>query len=262
MSLPLFNFKNLFLTFGQTPLFNNISAQVSAKDRICLVGRNGSGKSTLLKLMANQIEPDKGELYYHPGITIGFLSQTPSFDKDITIYEYVLQNLELKNGESLEQKSYKADIILEKLRLSGEKRLSKLSGGNLRRADLARTLIVEPDLLFLDEPTNHLDIESIEWLEKYLNNFAGALVVISHDRAFLRNISNKTIWLDRGKLLFNNNGYNDFERWSEEIFALEEKELLKLGKELDKENLWLQQGVTARRKRNQQRLAAWPVICA
>lgn len=255
MSLPLFNFKNLFLTFGQTPLFNDISAQVSAKERICLVGRNGSGKSTLLKLMANQIEPDKGELYYHPGITIGFLAQTPLFDKDLTIYEYVLQNLDLKNGETLDQKAYKADIILEKLRLSGEQRLSKLSGGNLRRADLARTLIVEPDLLFLDEPTNHLDIESIEWLEKYLNNFAGGLVVISHDRAFLRNISNKTIWIDRGKLLCNNHGYNDFERWSEEVFAFEGKELSKLGKELDKENLWLQQGVTARRKRNQQRLA-------
>ena len=255
MSLPLFYLKNLYLTFGQTPLFQNISAHVSAKERICLVGKNGSGKSTLLKLMANQIEPDKGELYYHPGIKIGFLAQSPTFDKDYTIYEYVLQKIQLKEGESLEHKAYLADIILEKLRLSGNKHLSKLSGGNLRRADLARTLVEEPDLLFLDEPTNHLDIASIEWLEKYLNDFAGGLVVISHDRTFLRNISNKTIWIDRGKLLCNNKGYNDFERWSEEVFTQEERELSKLGKELDKEKLWLQQGVTARRKRNQQRLA-------
>jgi ATP-binding cassette subfamily F protein uup len=255
MSLPLFYLKNLFLSFGQTPLFQNISAHVSAKERICLVGKNGSGKSTLLKLMAGQIEPDKGELYYHPGIKIGFLAQSPTFDKDYTIYEYVLQNIQLKDGESIEHKAYLADIILEKLRLSGNKHLSKLSGGKLRRADLARTLVEEPDLLFLDEPTNHLDIASIEWLEKYLNDFAGGLVVISHDRAFLRNISNKTIWIDRGKLLCNNKGYSDFERWSEEVFTQEERELSKLGKELDKEKLWLQQGVTARRKRNQQRLA-------
>ncbi|MCT4634743.1 MAG: ATP-binding cassette domain-containing protein [Rickettsiales bacterium] len=254
MSLPLFYFKDLSLSFGQTPLFSNISAQVSAKDRVCLIGKNGSGKSTLLKLMAGEIEPDQGELYYHPGIKISYLLQQPVIEQDLTIYQYVLQNISLKKGEELEQKSYLADIILEKLQLDGEKYLSKLSGGQLRRADLARTLVIEPDLLFLDEPTNHLDIGSIEWLEGYLNNFSGGLIVVSHDRAFLRNISNKTIWLDRGKLLYNKLGFNDFERWSEETFAQEERELIKLGKELDKENIWLQQGVTARRKRNQQRL--------
>lgn len=254
MSLPLFYFKDLSLSFGQTPLFSNISAQVSAKDRVCLIGKNGSGKSTLLKLMAGEIEPDQGELYYHPGIKISYLLQQPVIEQDLTIYQYVLQNISLKKGEELEHKSYLADIILEKLQLDGEKYLSKLSGGQLRRADLARTLVIEPDLLFLDEPTNHLDIGSIEWLEGYLNNFSGGLIVVSHDRAFLRNISNKTIWLDRGKLLYNKLGFNDFERWSEETFAQEERELIKLGKELDKENIWLQQGVTARRKRNQQRL--------
>lgn len=255
MNLPLFYFKNLFLSFGQEPLFVDISAQISAKDRYCLVGKNGSGKSTLLKLMAGEIEADKGEFFYNPKSTIGFLSQTPSVKQDVTVLEYVLQNLKLKNGESSEQLSYKADIILEKLSISGNKLLSKLSGGKLRRADLARTLVTEPDLLFLDEPTNHLDIASIEWLEGYLNNFSGAAVIISHDRAFLKNVSNKTFWIDRGKLLQNSNGYKDFERWSEEVFKQEEKELAKLGKELCKEKLWLQQGVTARRKRNQQRLA-------
>ena len=254
MSLPLFYFKNLSLTFGEKPLFHNISAQVSAKDKVCLVGKNGSGKSTLLKLMAKHIEADQGDLYYNPGIKIGYLTQQPVLDQDLTIYDYVAQNISLNDGETLEQKTYLVDIILEKLDLDGEQYLSKLSGGRLRRADLARTLVTEPDLLFLDEPTNHLDIASIEWLEEYLNDFAGGLVVISHDRAFLRNISNRTIWLDRGKLLYNNRGFIDFERWSEEVFAQEERELSKLGKELDKENLWLQQGVTARRKRNQQRL--------
>lgn len=254
MSLPLFYFKNLYLTFGQEPLFTNIAAQVLAKERICLVGRNGSGKSTLLKLMANIIEPDKGETYYKPGITIGYLTQHPKVDQNLTIYDYVLQNIQLRPHETIEEKSYLADIILENLNLNGAKELGKLSGGKLRRADLARVLVSEPDLLFLDEPTNHLDIGSIEWLEEYLNNFPGGVVVVSHDRAFLSNISNKTLWLDRGQLLYNNKGYHDFDRWSEEIFLKEEKELTKLGKELDKEQLWLQQGVTARRKRNQQRL--------
>jgi ABC transport system ATP-binding/permease protein len=254
MSLPLFYFRNLSLSFGEKSLFNNISAQIMAKERICLVGKNGSGKSTLLKLMAREEDPDKGEIYSSPGIKIGYLSQQPLPEKDMSVYDYVLQNIELNNGETIEQKSYFADIILEKLRLPGSKMLSKLSGGNLRRADLARILVMEPDLLFLDEPTNHLDITSIEWLEEYLKNFAGGVVIVSHDRAFLRNISNKTIWLDRGKLICNTLGYNDFDRWSEEVFSQEERELNKLGKELDKENLWLQQGVTARRKRNQQRL--------
>ncbi len=255
MSLPLFYFKNLALSFGEKFLFKSISAQVMQRDKICLIGKNGSGKSTLMKLMAKQIEPDKGEIFYQPGIKVGFLSQSPSFDKDQTIYEYVLQNIKLNEGETVEQKSYLADIILEKLKLSGDKVLSKLSGGKLRRADLARTLVEEPDLLFLDEPTNHLDIESIEWLENYLQEFKGGLVVISHDRALLNNVSNKILWLDRGKILSHNHGYKNFDNWQQEIYVQEERELSKLDKELDKENLWLQQGVTARRKRNQQRLA-------
>ena len=255
MSFPLFYFKNLCLTFGQEPLFSNISAQISAKDRYCLIGKNGSGKSTLLKLMAGVIEPDKGELYYQPKARIGYLTQSPLVEKDYTIYEYVSQNVLLHMDETIEQKSYMIDIVLENLGLSKNKLLSKLSGGKLRRADLARTLVSEPDLLFLDEPTNHLDILSIEWLEEYLNNFSGAAVIISHDRTFLSKVSNKTLWIDRGQLLANNSGYNDFERWSEEVYNKEEKQMVRLGKELDKENLWLQQGVTARRKRNQQRLA-------
>jgi ATP-binding cassette subfamily F protein uup len=256
MSLPLFYFKKLYLTFAQAPLFVDISAQISAKEIICLVGKNGSGKSTLLKLMAGEIEPDKGELYYAPNTRIGYLPQQPIITKDLSILEYVMQNIPLRSHETLEEKHYLADIILEKLKLSKDKLLSKISGGQLRRADLARVLITDPDLLFLDEPTNHLDIPSIEWLEEYLKMFNGGVVVVSHDRSFLRNISNKTIWLDRGKLICNNRGYNDFERWSEEVFTQEARELNKLGKELDKENLWLQQGVTARRKRNQQRLAS------
>jgi ATP-binding cassette subfamily F protein uup len=204
--------------------------------------------------MAKQAEADKGEVYFAPGVKIGYLAQQPIFDKDLTIYDYVVENIGIEENEDIAQKSYLADIVIENLKLPRNELLSKLSGGTLRRADLAKVLVTEPDLLLLDEPTNHLDITSIEWLEGYLNDFAGGLLVISHDRAFLRNISNKTIWLDRNKLLHNNKGYGDFERFRDEIFEQEARQLSRLGKELDKENLWLQQGVTARRKRNQQRL--------
>ncbi|MGB4191482.1 MAG: ABC-F family ATP-binding cassette domain-containing protein [Rickettsiales bacterium] len=254
MSLPLCYLKNIHLTFGYEPLFTDISTQIVAGDRICLVGKNGSGKSTLLKVMAKDIEPDKGELYYAPGVRLGYLTQKPIVEEDLSIYDYVLQNVNVSSDETLAQKSYLADIILEKLKLNGEQKLVKLSGGKLRRADLAKVLIAEPDLLFLDEPTNHLDIDSIRWLEEYLKSYNAGMVIVSHDRAFLKNVSNKTIWLDRGKLLNNNKGYIDFERWSEEVFVQEERDLSKLGKELAKEHLWLQQGVSARRKRNQQRL--------
>jgi ATP-binding cassette subfamily F protein uup len=255
MSLPLFYFRNLYLSFGQTQLFNNINVQVCAQDIICLVGKNGSGKSTLLKLMAQIVEPDKAEIYYQPNVRIAYLAQQPDISKDMQAIEYVMQNFKLDKDETIEHKKYLAEIILDKLKMSPDKNLSSLSGGELRRVDLARVLAMESDLLFLDEPTNHLDIQSIEWLEEYLKNFAGGVVIVSHDRSFLSNVSNRTLWLDRGNLLYNNQGYKNFEKWSEEVFAQEEIELVKLGKKLDKENLWLQQGVTARRKRNQQRLS-------
>lgn len=254
MSTPLLFLKNALISFGGEPLFQNISFHILPQERICLIGRNGCGKSTLLKLLSGVIQPDGGECYVKPGTRIGYLPQVTVFDEAETVYDYVLQGLTLEAGETLEDKVYLADQVLEPLGLLGTKPMKRLSGGKLRRATLAKSLISKPDILLLDEPTNHLDLTSIEWLEGYLKTYSGSLVCISHDRAFLSAVSDKTFWLDRGKLRVNDKGYTDFEEWSSHILQLEMLEVQKLSKKVEAENLWLQQGVTARRKRNQQRL--------
>lgn len=243
------------LSFGKNTLFSDITFNIFKDDKICLIGKNGSGKSTLIEVLGSSIELDKGSLFTKPGLKIGYLHQNPIFSSSQTAYEYILQKLNIDNSEDLSQKKYLIDIIFEKLNIGGNKLLSKMSGGKLRRVALAECLVLEPDILLLDEPTNHLDIASIEWLEEYLIKFQGALILISHDRAFLENISNRTFWLDRGKLYQNNKGYKNFYEFREQVLKREEIEIHKLGKELEKEELWRMQGVTARRKRNQQRLS-------
>lgn len=251
---PLLFLKNAVITFGGEPLFQDISFHIMPEERICLIGRNGCGKSTLLKVLAGEVQLDAGEYYVKPGTQIGYLPQVTTFDEADSVYDYVLQGLVLQEGESYADKTYLADQVLTPLNLIGTKPMKRLSGGKLRRATLAKALIAKPDILLLDEPTNHLDLTSIEWLESYLRSYQGSVVCISHDRAFLRAISEKTFWLDRGKLRVNGKGYQHFEEWSSHILQLEVLELQKLSKKMEAENLWLQQGVTARRKRNQQRL--------
>jgi len=253
MNVPIYYIKEAEISFGGKPLFSNLSFQILPQDKICLIGRNGCGKSTLLKIINEAMELDKGEEYRKPGLKIGYLPQTVSFEAEQNIYQFVLK-------EDKEEYRYLADQILEPLHLKGEKPMRLLSGGKVRRAALARALLGDPELILLDEPTNHLDIFSIEWLQNYINNFKGAVICISHDRAFLEAVTGKTFWLDRGKLRMNDKGYSDFIRWSEEIYKEEEKYINKLSQKLDEENLWRQQGVTARRKRNQRRLSELYVL--
>jgi ATP-binding cassette subfamily F protein uup len=216
-----------------------------------LVGKNGEGKSSLLKTIAGTYELDGGEKWILPGTTIGYLPQEITYSTDQTVYEFVLS--EMKDSFD-EDKQYLADIILEHLKLDAKSRLSELSGGLLRRAFLAKTLVTSPDILLLDEPTNHLDIDTITWLEEYLKQYRGAVVCISHDRTFLKNISNKTFWLNGGIVKTNKAGYGSFEDWSLAILEQEQRELEKLGKRLTEEEQWKAQGIAARRKRNQRRL--------
>ncbi len=247
---PILTLKNARLTFGVKPLFVGLELNIVKGDKICLVGRNGSGKSTLLKVLSKVIEPDEGEFYIEPGIKISYMPQENDCMGYETLRDVVLSGLE-KYDESLE---YKADILINEFKIKERQSPIQSSGGEIKKAMLARTLISEPDLLLLDEPTNHLDIETIEKLETLINNFSGAVIVISHDKMFLNNVSHKTFWLDRGLLYTNNKGFKFFDEWQEQILEQEIIAQKYLNKKIDEEMEWLHKGVTARRKRNQGRL--------
>jgi len=247
---PILKLDDIFLSFGGTPLLAGASLQVEPGDRISLVGRNGSGKSTLMKIAAGLAEAQSGEVFRHPSATIRYLHQAPDFDGYDTVAAYAEAGL----GPS--DDPYRVTYLLDHLGLSGSEDPKSLSGGEARRAALARVMAPEPDILLLDEPTNHLDLPTIEWLEGELQSTRSALVVISHDRRFLEKVSNATVWLDRGQSRRLNRGFGHFEAWRDEVLEAEELEQHKLGKAIEREEHWLRYGVTARRKRNMRRLGA------
>jgi len=193
MAPPLIQLKDIRLTFGGTPLLSGVELSVSSGERVCLIGRNGSGKSTLLKIAAGLVEPDGGSRFVQPGATIRYLPQEPDFGDHKTTLAYV------EAGLGPGDDHYQARYLVEQLGLSGEEDPATVSGGEARRAALARVLAPSPDILLLDEPTNHLDLPTIEWLEGELSSRRCALVLISHDRRFLSNLSRATAWLDRGQ---------------------------------------------------------------
>jgi ATP-binding cassette subfamily F protein uup len=248
---PLLALREGFVTFGGRPLFTGVTLQVGRGEKCCLVGRNGSGKSTLLKVIAGQQALDSGERFVQPGIRVAYLHQDPEITA-ATVGDWVAEGL----PEDERDQRYRVDTILEALKVDGSRSPANLSGGEGRRAALARALVGEPDALLLDEPTNHLDLPSILWLERELAAYKGALVVISHDRAFLTGVSRQTLWLDRGIVRRSEQGFADFERWQEDTIAAEEAELARMDKRLEAETHWLHRGVTARRKRNMGRLHA------
>jgi ABC transport system ATP-binding/permease protein len=250
MVLPLIQLRDIALTFGGTPLLTGAELSVSAGERVCLVGRNGSGKSTLLRVAAGLIEPDHGTRFVQPGSTIRYLPQEPEFYDATTTLAYVEAGL----GPSDDR--HQARYLLEQLGLHGDEEPSRLSGGEARRAAIARVLAPNPDILLLDEPTNHLDLPTIEWLERELSDRASALVVISHDRRFLTNLSRRTVWLDRGLTRRLERDFSAFEAWRDEVLTQEEREQHKLDRKIVEEEHWVRYGVTARRKRNMRRMAA------
>ncbi|PHZ84411.1 ABC-F family ATP-binding cassette domain-containing protein [Paremcibacter congregatus] len=250
MAPPLLTITEMALRFGETPLFEGLELSIGDRDRISLVGRNGSGKSTLMKVIAGQVEADYGERFLQPGCHVTYLDQEPDLSGYDTLHDYVASGL----SEASQEETYRVDIILEDIKLDPLLDPTKLSGGEGRRAALARALISDADILLLDEPTNHLDIQTIQWLEESLAEFRGGLVIISHDRTFLNNVTNTTFWLDRGRVRRLDKGFAHFEEWSETIIEQERVERAKLDKLIEKETDWSHKGITARRKRNMGRM--------
>ena len=248
MAPPLIQLKDIGLTFGGTPLLSGVELSVSSGERVCLIGRNGSGKSTLLKIAAGLVEPDGGSRFVQPGATIRYLPQEPDFGDHKTTLAYV------EAGLGPGDDHYQARYLLEQLGLHGDEDPAHVSGGEARRAALARVLAPSPDILLLDEPTNHLDLPTIEWLEGELESRRCALVIISHDRRFLSNLSRATAWLDRGQIRQIDRGFSAFEAWRDEVLAEEERDQHKLDRKIVNEEHWLRYGVSGRRKRNVKRL--------
>lgn len=281
----LVKLENLQLHHGEQVIFDSLSLLVRKGDRLCIIGRNGAGKSTLLKTLEGVVDPDSGIVWRESGLTVASLQQDLPEQSDISVYDFVSAGLaELgkdlarfavlatqSDVESLtelgrvQQKIEAADgwsvqnriqQVLTRLELDGALRLADLSGGWRRRVALARALVTQPDVLLLDEPTNHLDIAAIEWLEKQLLDFSGAVVFVTHDRAFLRAVANRIGELDRGRLTVWDGDYRGFLEFREQRLAEEEKHNLEFDKRLAQEEVWIRQGVKARRTRNEGRVRA------
>jgi len=246
---PLLQLNDISLTFGGEPIFDALSLVVQPGDRVALVGRNGSGKSTLMKVMAGLVEPDRGERIVTPGTSVGYMEQEPEMKGFATLGEFAMS--ELDAGEM-----YRVEMAAEGLKFDPDRPVATASGGERRRAALAKLMAEAPELMLLDEPTNHLDIEAIGWLETQLRETRKGYVLISHDRAFLRELSRATLWIDRGMVRRQERGFEGFEAWRDKVWEEEDQQRHKLNRKIKAEARWAVEGISARRKRNQGRVRA------
>jgi ATP-binding cassette subfamily F protein uup len=292
--MPLLRLTNVSIAFGTHALLNNADFQLDAGERVGLLGRNGEGKSTLMKIIAGNIHADHGDIWQQPELKLAWLEQSPDLPDDATIYDAVaaglgelgewitryhhlsmtmdyeddkalnelgdLQHkLEAQNGWHFQQR---VEATLSKLELPAELKISDLSGGWKRRVALAKALVIEPEVLLLDEPTNHLDFESITWLEEQLLNFQGAVLFVTHDRAFLQKLATRIIDLDRGNLVSWQGSYDDYLRRKAAALEDEANQNAEFDKKLADEEVWIRQGVKARRTRNEGRVRALEALRA
>ncbi|QCO54785.1 ATP-binding cassette domain-containing protein [Pseudorhodobacter turbinis] len=246
---PLLQLSGISLTFGGDPVFDNLDLVVHPGDRVALVGRNGSGKSTLMKVMAGLVQADAGTRVVPPGVSVGYMEQDPDLSGFETLGDYAAATL--PDGEE-----YKVAMVAEGLKFNPETSVASASGGERRRASLARLMAEAPELMLLDEPTNHLDIQAIQWLEDELKSTRTAFVLISHDRAFLKALTRATLWIDRGQVRRRESGFDGFEEWRETVWAEEDDQRHKLDRKIKAEARWAVEGISARRKRNQGRVRA------
>ena len=290
--MTLLKLTDVSLAYGTHPLLDGVSWQIARGERVCIIGRNGTGKSSMLSLVKGSQLPDDGEIWRAPGLKIGELPQELPRADDRTVFDvvaeglagvgqllaeyhhlsqnirdeadldklmHVQQALEAKDGWRLQQL---VDSTLSRLQLPADKTLAELSGGWRRRVLLAQALVSEPDLLLLDEPTNHLDIGAIAWLEEALTGFNGAVLFITHDRAFLQNLATRILELDRGHLIDWNGDYASFLVHKEQQMAAEETANALFDKKLAQEEVWIRQGIKARRTRNEGRVRALKALRA
>ncbi len=253
--IPLLQMSGISLTFGGDPVFSGLDLVVQPGDRVALVGRNGSGKSTLMKVMAGLVEADQGEIVVPPGKSVGYMEQDPGMEGFTTLGDYASSGLE--PGEL-----YKVERAGEGLKFDPSRAVETASGGERRRAALAKLMAEAPDLMLLDEPTNHLDIEAIAWLERELGATRAAYVLISHDRAFLRALTRATLWIDRGMVRRQEQGFEAFEAWRDKVWEEEDQQRHKLNRLIKSEAKWAVEGISARRKRNQGRVRALQALRA
>jgi len=246
---PLLQLSDIALTFGGDPVFEGLSLLVQPGDRVALVGRNGSGKSTLMKVMAGLVEADSGVRVAAPGVQVGYMEQDPKMTGFATLGDYAASGLDI-------DEAYKVDMVAEGLKFDPAGDVATASGGERRRAALAKLMAEAPELMLLDEPTNHLDIEAIAWLENELKSTRAGFVLISHDRAFLRALTRATLWIDRGQVRRAEQGFEHFESWRDKIWEEEDQQRHKLNRKIKAEARWAVEGISARRKRNQGRVRA------
>ncbi|WOI54929.1 ABC-F family ATP-binding cassette domain-containing protein [Palleronia sp. LCG004] len=246
---PLLQLNEISLTFGGDPVFDRLDLVVQPGDRVALVGRNGSGKSTLMKVMAGLVEPDRGDLILSPGTTVGYMEQEPSMEGFATLGDFASSELD-------PSEAYKVEMVAEGLKFDPEGDPATASGGERRRAALAKLLAEAPELMLLDEPTNHLDIQAIAWLEDQLKSTRAGYVIISHDRAFLKALTRATLWIDRGQVRRQEKGFEAFEEWRDATWEEEDVQRHKLDRKIKAEARWAVEGISARRKRNQGRVRA------
>jgi len=253
--MALIDVKNVTLTLGGPPVLDGVNLRIEKGERICLLGRNGEGKSTLLRLLAGTIKPDSGEIIRQAGLRVGRLQQELPTGLSGTVTEIVaggfpaagLENPDWENGHVVEQ-------AISRAALDPDADFSTLSTGNKRRVLLARAVVIQPDILLLDEPTNHLDIDAIRKLEEDLRRFAGTLIFVTHDRAFLRGLAQRIVELDRGRLRDWTCGYDTFLQRRDEALRVEQEQNADFDRKLAEEEVWVRQGVRERRTRNEGRV--------
>ena len=245
----LFSLKEVIVSYHKYEIFHNLDLNIHRKDFIALVGKNGVGKSTLMNVISGKHEIDNGEIWNIENISIRYFSQNFQFDNENQTIENEILSI-LENREE----DFQIDIFCNFMNLDKNLILKNLSGGQKRRVGLIKTLINKSDIILLDEPTNHLDLDTIIWLENYLRRLDCAIICVSHDRQFLKNFTNKIFWIDRSKIKINQNGYSDFDYWSQLLLSQEERELQNRRQHVNIEVSWANKGVKARVKRNTRRL--------